>query len=86
MCGQVQGEEGPTVFVRNIFGGEARRVEESDMLGVVLGSQHSKASAWASWSGWPTIDCGSGKQGRTCPEKRVRFGSCMWQLGKQKGS
>lgn len=43
--GKCKGGEGPTVFVRNIFGGEARRVEGSDMLGVVLGSQHSKASA-----------------------------------------
>lgn len=77
---------GPAVFVRHIFGGKAIKVEGSSMLGVVLGSQHSEASAWAGQSGWPATDCGSGKRGRTCPGKQVPFGSCTWQLGKEEGS
>lgn len=61
-------------FVRNVFGGEARKMKGSSAAGHLQGQARVAGPPFPLWE-WNAAE--------DLPRKVVSFGSCVWQLGKQ---
>lgn len=56
MCGQVPGDEGHEVSVRDVFGGKARKVEGSNLLRYCSGKLVQEVTCVGGSGGWLAME------------------------------